>query len=286
MAYNEEKNIAKLLDSILKQKLSEITIDRVIVVSSGSTDGTNDIVINYAKKHRNIKLLNQKNREGKASAINEFLKEARNDIVVISSGDIIFAEDTVENLIEPFKDGKVGLTSVNPIPVNRENNLIGFMVNMHWKLHNLLARHGEAIAFRRNIISGLPSDIVADEAYIEAIVQKRNMKAVHANNAIVFNKGPENITDFIKQTRRHFFGHLQIKRRLGYSVSSLKLSGIKKILKELVLSIMKNPLKIHYCIAYVFIEGIGRFLGLLDFIAGKKDAFMWDIISSTKCLEV
>ena len=284
IVHNEEKNIAKLLDSILKQNLSEVVIDRIIVVSSGSTDKTNDIVTNYAKRCQKIKLLNQKRREGKASAINEFLREAKNKVVIISSGDIVFTENAIKNLTKPFEDGEVGLTSVNPIPVNLNNNLIGFIANMHWKLHNLLARHGEAIAFRKDIVSSLPKNIVADEAYIEAIVQKRKMKAIHVNDAIVLNKGPENIMDFIKQVRRHFFGHLQIKRKIGYSVSSLKIGEIKKAFIELIRVSTKNPLRVPYCIVYIFLEVFARFLGFLDFVSGRKNHILWDIAWSTKDL--
>lgn len=37
-AYNEEQNIASLIFGILKQKVNNITLKEIIVISDGSTD--------------------------------------------------------------------------------------------------------------------------------------------------------------------------------------------------------------------------------------------------------
>ena len=47
MAFNEEKNIGRLLKAILSQKLNQIKITEIIVVSDGSTDKTDEIVKNF-----------------------------------------------------------------------------------------------------------------------------------------------------------------------------------------------------------------------------------------------
>ena len=44
LAHNEEGNIGTLIDGFLKQKTGCCRITEVIVVSSGSTDGTDEIV--------------------------------------------------------------------------------------------------------------------------------------------------------------------------------------------------------------------------------------------------
>ena len=44
MAYNEEQNIGKLLAALKGQSLENVEIRQIIVVSSGSTDRTDDIV--------------------------------------------------------------------------------------------------------------------------------------------------------------------------------------------------------------------------------------------------
>ncbi len=73
-AHNEEANIAHLLQIMLEQDLEKVEIREIIVVSSGSTDQTDSIVRQFGQKDRRIRLLVQAKRQGKASAINLFLK--------------------------------------------------------------------------------------------------------------------------------------------------------------------------------------------------------------------
>ena len=66
-AYNEEANIGRLLDAMNRQKLSCCLIKEIIVVASGCTDRTEEIVRQKMKKNQLIKLLPQQERKGKAS---------------------------------------------------------------------------------------------------------------------------------------------------------------------------------------------------------------------------
>src|SRR5581483_4256735 len=74
MAYNEEANIGRTLQSVLAQTGPSIIINEVIVVASGCTDRTIPIVTEMATQEVRIRLFVQEKREGKASAINLFLK--------------------------------------------------------------------------------------------------------------------------------------------------------------------------------------------------------------------
>jgi len=286
MAYNEEKNIMNLLQSVRDQKLENATIDTITVVSSGSTDRTNDIVKEFCKKDERIRLLIQQKREGKASAINAFLKEAKNDVVVIASADVILDENALERLIFPITaHERVGMTSVKLVPVDESNSFMGFVSNMHFRLHNLLNRHTtETAAFRKNLVRHIP-DIATDDAYVEAVVQKSGHKAVYVDNAIVYNKGSETISDFLKQVRRYCDGHLFVKNKLGYVVSSMSVAGMKSIVKELVRYSIENPLKIHYVIGYFVLEIFGRMLGVWDYHLNREKHYVWDIAKTTKHLK-
>jgi cellulose synthase/poly-beta-1,6-N-acetylglucosamine synthase-like glycosyltransferase len=284
MVYNEEKNITNLLKSLYTQELKDVAIDRIVVVSSGSTDRTDELVSDCQKKCDRVCLITQDKRLGKPSAINEFLKKSDKEVVVVSSGDIIFDNKAIEHLIIPFRDKTVGMTSVFPVPVNRNNGLMGFVASTHWKMHNALNRHGESIAFRKSLIKSLPVTVVADEAYVEAVTCKKELKAIHVKDAIVFNKGPEAPCEFLKQIRRHFFGHLQLELELHYPVSSMTRNGMRNILKELTRLLINDPTETPYCFGYVFLEFLGRVMGTFNIIFGKKPPVLWEIAGSTKSL--
>src|SRR6266487_2199847 len=82
MAYNEEANIGQLLEALLHQHTTHCVIREIIVLASGCTDGTEAIVRDWARRHQSIKLLTQPRREGKASAVNSFLRNSRSEVLV------------------------------------------------------------------------------------------------------------------------------------------------------------------------------------------------------------
>jgi len=282
MAYNEEKNIANLLDALLRQKTNIVNIEEIIIVSSGSTDRTNQIIEGYKKQNKKIKLIIQKKREGKASAINQFLKHAKNKIVVLESADTVPSESAIENLCSPFLDTQVGMSGARPIPINNPNNFMGFVSHTLWELHHKMAlikpKCGELIAFRK-IFSMLPLDTAVDEAWIEHEIMRKGYKIIYVPGAVVYNRGSETIGDFIKQRRRIMVGHINLAQRTKYKVPSLKLSIL---LKLLISSFSFHPIKSIWFMATVILEVYSRMLGLYDYYIGKKNYAIWEIAKTTK----
>ena len=288
MAYNEEANIKYLLESLLNQRLFSCKIREITVVASGCTDNTITIVESIAKFNSIVKLLVQKRREGKASAIDLFLSVAKGDVVIIESGDTIPEEDTIENLVLPLKDPNVGMTGARPVPVNSSDTFMGFTVNLFWKLHHELAlidpKLGEMIAFR-NIIREIPKDTAVDEASIEAIITKSGYRIYYAKDAIVRNKGPEIISDFIKQRRRIMVGHKHLQTRNSYVVSTMRIENLLRLLNRLLKDTSWNFKTLLWTGGAVLLEFWGRSLGNYDYFIKKKNPFAWDIAKTTKNLK-
>ncbi|MBS3767516.1 MAG: glycosyltransferase [Candidatus Cloacimonetes bacterium] len=285
LAYNEEKNIANLLDALLEQELETVKIEQVIVVSSNSTDRTDEIVKEYERKDDRITLIVQPERRGKSSAINLFLKQATGEVYIIESADTIPAEDTIEKLVAPFAEEKVGMTGGRPQPVNDPSSFIGFAVWFLWHLHHKMAlqspKIGEMAAFR-NVVKEIPEKSAVDEASIEAIIHAHNLKIKYIPDAIVKNKGPENVKDFIKQRRRIYSGHLWLQDNQKYTVSSQN-PGL--IIKLTLAEFSWNPIKDLKILFTISLEVWGRFLGWWDYKIKNKNPFKWDISESTKDLE-
>ncbi len=281
--YNEEKNIRSLLNSLLNQKTTT-RIKEIIVVSSACSDKTDDIIEKeFLPYNPEIVLLKQEKREGKASAINLFLAQASGDIVILESGDTIPAEDAIENLTQPFKDPKIGMTGGRPVPVNARNTFMGFTVHLLWDLHHKLAtKHpklGEMVAFRKDLIKKIPTDTAVDEAFVEALIMEQGFELSYAPKAIVYNKGPETISDFLKQRRRIFAGHVHLKKKKGYAPSSM---GKLIVLKLTFENVKFTPKEITWTIGAIFLELYGRFLGLYDIYIKNANPFIWNMAESTK----
>ena len=285
MAYNEEQNIGKLLEALTNQRLDGVDIRQIFVVSSGSTDGTDDIVREWAARDDRISLIRQESRQGKASAINLFLDAAEADVFVLESGDTIPAPDCVERMLAPFDDPHVGMSGGRPMPVDDDGTFMGFVVHMLWRLHHMLAlKHpklGEMVAFR-SVVRSIPPDTAVDEASIEAIVVEQGLTLAYAPDALIYNKGASTVSDFLKQRRRIYAGHIWLSKVQSYEVSTKKVGGILSVLLE---DLKPSPRSLLWTLGGVFLEFVGRLLGTIDFYVLKKNPYTWEVSESTKSLD-
>jgi len=94
-----------------------------------------------------------------------------------------------------------------------------------------IPRLGELIAFRK-VFDHLPQDVAMDEAFVEALIIRRGMEVRYAPDAVVHNMGPETVSDFVRQRRRNYAGHLYLKAKYGYRVSSLENVRVVRIAFE------------------------------------------------------
>jgi len=278
IAYNDENNIGRLLEAILNQKTKVVNTKEIIVVSSGSNDKTNEIVKSFSKKNRKIKLLLQEKREGKASAINEFLKAAKYDILVLESADTIPEKDAIEKVCLPLYNKKIGVVASHPMPRKTEKNYLGFAVELQWLLHHKISlskpKFGELIAFKK-LFSKI-DNTASDDEYIVMLIKNKGLEGAYAHDAIVYNSGPKTIADFIKQRRRCYWGCIELKKKNNYKTSTIDNFYVFKILlKEIKL---KNIFPVIFA---VLIEGYGRLLGTYDYYTNKKH-YIWSISESAK----
>ncbi len=287
MAYNEEANIARTLQSVLDQKGPSIRIEEVIVVASGCTDRTIPIVTEMAQKEPRIRLCIQEKREGKASAINLFLKEAVSPVVILIGADVIPEASAFENLCAPFKDPMIGMVGGRPVPVNDANTFMGHAVHLLWRLHDRVARvHpklGEVISFR-NVISGIPTDSAVDEISIQALITQLGYKLIYRSDCIVYNKGPVTVRDFLKQRRRIYAGHLKVLKQQNYEAATMKVTPIARQLIACRHFALGTPKQAFWTLGAIALEGYARIQGYYDYWR-KRDHYIWQAVESTKDLE-
>jgi cellulose synthase/poly-beta-1,6-N-acetylglucosamine synthase-like glycosyltransferase len=179
----------------------------------------------------------------------------------------------------------MGMTASRPEPVNDADEFMGFAAHLLWDLHHQMNLHGfkagEMVAFRRTF-QRIPEHTAVDEASIEPLICGQGFKVRYVPEAVVFNKGPDTVGDFLRQRRRIYAGHLELQRDLGYSVSTM--SGIK-VLGLLMRNLQWNPRAFAWTWSVVGLEVYGRFLGWRDF-KRAKDHSVWEIAATTKELEV
>jgi len=285
-AYNEESNIGKILDAMINQHLHEVSITEIIVVASACTDNTVPIIKDVMAQEPRVKLIEQERRLGKTAAINEFLKVAQEDICVLESGDTLPHESAVEHMVRMFRDPNVGMTGAHKVPVNTPDHLASLFTYLRLQLEHELSldipRLGEMIAFRK-VFDQIPPDVAMDEAFVEAFMVKRGMEVRYAPDAVVYNTGPTTIGDFVRQRRRNHAGHLYLKHKYGYKVSSLRKRKVAWIATKQVARAIWGVFQLIYVLGMLAVlEAWARFMGWYDFAIKKEKHVVWDMAWSQK----
>jgi cellulose synthase/poly-beta-1,6-N-acetylglucosamine synthase-like glycosyltransferase len=281
-AYNEEANIGRLLQAMIDQQQYEIEITEILVIASGCTDRTEDIVRDYMTREPRIQLYVQERREGKTSAINVFLKHAKEKICVLESGDTLPRQDTIEKMVRMFRDPAVGMTGAQKVAVNTPDHIVGVLSHLRLKMEHQLCleipRLGELIAFRK-VFDQIPRDVAMDEAFVEALIVRRGMQVRYAPEAVVYNMGPETVSDFVRQRRRNYAGHLYLREKYGYRVSSLQNTRVIRIALEEVWGAVRLVVTLA---VLATLEFYSRILGAYDYRVKKQRHVVWDMAWTTK----
>lgn len=284
MAHDEEKNIGQLLASMCAQRETTAALAEVVVIASGCTDRTEEIVRDCAARDPRVRLLVQPTREGKASAVNLFLENARESVLVLCSADLRAAPDALDLLLAPFAEPDVGMTTCRPVPVDDPSRFLGFATHLLWTLHHEVNRvafkAGEMIAFRK-VFQRIPYKTSVDEASIEPVIRGQGYAVRYVERAIVFNKGPATTRDFLSQRRRIYAGHLALAKEIGYRVSTV---SSWKVLGLMLRTLDWRPRAFLWSWGVAALEAYGRFLGSRDY-RRHRDHSVWQIAGTTKQLE-
>jgi poly-beta-1,6-N-acetyl-D-glucosamine synthase len=282
MAYNEEANIAATVQSILGQRLHRGQLAEVIVVASGCTDRTPEIVAEIARNDDRVRLIIQERREGKASGINQFIAAARAPILVMVSADVVVGEGSLDCMARHFADPEVGMVGAHPIPVNDEASLMGHAVHLQWRLHDRLARQspklGEMVAFR-NVVPNIPMDTAVDEISIQALISQLGYRLIYEPEAIVYNRGPSTVSDFLRQRRRIHAGHLRVREQQGYEPSTM--SGWRALRALGGSGSLATPRMAWRTMCAIGLEVTARTLARYDHAMRRSHA-IWETAATTK----
>ncbi len=219
-AYNEKECIANTLESLAK---STHPIE-VIVVDDGSSDGTSEIAREAARSFgmTNVRVIRQENA-GKPAALNNGVRSASYDIVVMMDGDTVFEPDTVRQLVQPFADPEVGAVAGNAKVGNR-NTIIGAWqhieyvmgFNLDRRMYDLLrcmpTIPGAIGAFRREAVlqvGGMSEDTLAEDTDITIAMHREGWRVVYQEHARAWTEAPASLKQLWSQRYRWSYGTMQ-----------------------------------------------------------------------------
>ncbi len=274
---NEKKLLERTLNSIIESDYPKEKI-QVIVVTSGSTDDTDEFCQNFKKMHQDldIEILNEViSKKGKPPALNYGLKSVKNDIVVLYDSGCILEQKTLINLVSPFQHEKINAT-IGPVLVKNwnKNKLTkgilldytiisggGITFEMKNRIGSSAYAYGRNFAVRTQYLKkygGFNEDSMTEDLYLSVLLNLDGINIYFSPKAKVYEYVPTTWGILIQQRTRWMAGYISDMPQL-MAMKKEKKSGKSIIIsRNLTMTLIGNldtwiPLVIGFSILYILI---------------------------------
>lgn len=255
-AYNEEKNIRSVIQSVLRQNEKNYRLNKIVVLSDGSTDNTVSEVLKT--KNKKIILINDSKRIGKVKRLNYAFSRNESDILIQFDADVKLKDrNTIVKLVMPFvRNNKTAIVYGNPIP-EKSKTYIGQLAYFgfnSWEEAKKMAHadryncYGCITAFSKAFLENyrLPEDqFYAEDTHSFYYAKQHDYVTYFQKSAGVYFKLPATFPDYVKQMNRYLNTANELKPIFGEEMI-YKYETITYVIK--LKAFMKNSLKYHITI--------------------------------------
>ncbi len=258
-AYNEGQNLIYLLHDIQKQKQTDWVLDNIIVALDGSNDNSAQLL---SEQHiKDLVVLDDSNRKGKAQRLNEIIEKSESDILVLLDADTkIIDPSFISKLVYPLINEKVDLSSPALIPIKAKTfvektlecsmSMKNYIFDTYKNGDNVFTCHGPARAFSKKLYINLRFPLsTGDDAYSYMFCKKNKYSYKYVSDTAIYFRGTTTIKEHTSQSLRFFDSIKQMSKIFGikFVVQNYYLP-INLILKSVIINLLKSPI---YMTAYI-----------------------------------
>ncbi len=208
-AYNEEAEIDKRVQTALMTDYPPEKLE-ILIASDGSSDATPAIVRRYAD--RGVRLLDYRQRRGKATVLNDAFAEVKGDVVLLSDANTQIDPAALRKLVRWFHDPQVGVVCGRLILTDPETgrNVDGlywryetFLKKCEGRLGALLGANGAIYAIRRQLFAPIPNNTIVDDFVLPLQAKLRSGCAiVYETGAVAEEETPHGLgSEFHRRSR-------------------------------------------------------------------------------------
>lgn len=208
-AYNEEKVLEEKIVSVFSGNYPAGKIE-MLVGSDNSTDRTNSILEKMTQRFSQLDYKVFEGRLGKIKIVNELVKQARGELLLITDANVMFSKDTIVKLVSAFADNKTGLVDTRMMHTGLQKDGISLQEHAYIssevkvKYHegllwgSMMGPFGGCYAIRRSLFVPVPENFLVDDFYINMSVLKQGYSAKSNINALVY----EDVSNHMRQEFR------------------------------------------------------------------------------------
>ena len=220
--YNEEKTLAKTLESVLGLDYPKDKIE-CIIVNDGSVDRTGEIAKELVAKHKehNIILISQENK-GKGAAMNAAMKSSNGEFFVCLDGDSFVEPDALKKMLPYFDADDIAavlpsLKVKNPSNILQKMQWYEYIINMFYKelmarLNSVHVAPGPFSVYRKSILEGVggfdENHNLTEDLEMALRLQSKNYRLIQLLNTTIYTVAPDNLKALYKQRNRWYKGSI------------------------------------------------------------------------------
>jgi cellulose synthase/poly-beta-1,6-N-acetylglucosamine synthase-like glycosyltransferase len=234
-AKNEEPVIDRLLTSLSNLNYPSNKYE-IIIIEDGSTDNTNDICMNYAKEHANVKIMQKPISDGKPSALNFGVAHANGDIIAIFDADNVPDSDALLAVVEYFVDPKVAAVQGRTTSINQKQNMLTQILSYEeavWceaylrgkdVLNLFVHLKGSCQFIRRDVLqrlNGFDEAVLSEDMELSARLIENDYKIRYASDVVALQESPSDLNTLFKQRARWFRGTMEVAYKYGRLMTKL-----------------------------------------------------------------
>ena len=234
-AKNEEKVIGRCIQSIIDQDYPKDKIE-IIVVDGKSTDNTRKIVEEYMSKNPGIiKLVKEKDPNGKPKALNLGLKHSTGEIIGVFDADSILEKDTLNKIASQFDKNTIAIqTRVKS--VNKDENILTSLISIEenvWyslilngrqKLNLFTPFTGSSLFIKKEILEklkGWKEDSLAEDIELSVRMLKNGYEIKYVNDISTWQEAPNKLKTLFKQRLRWYRGYVETALKYGILLKNI-----------------------------------------------------------------
>ncbi|MGA7748631.1 MAG: poly-beta-1,6-N-acetyl-D-glucosamine synthase, partial [Gallionella sp.] len=248
--HNEEENVRETVIQLLNQKYPDF---EVIAINDGSSDRTQEILVELAKQDKRLRVIHLANNQGKAAGLNMAALLTNKEFMVCIDGDTLLDEHAVTWFMQHFiYSPRVGAVTGNPrirnrstligrIQVGEFSSIIGLIKRAQRVYGRLFTVSGVISAFRKTALHEVgywSPEMLTEDIDVSWKLQFAHWDIRFEPKALCWILMPETFAGLWKQRLRWAMGGIQVMFKYFPQLFSWRKRRMWMIYIEFVISLV------------------------------------------------